>query len=803
MFDFLRKFSPSPLLSAWVPYEMWLSPQVCMLSDGSACAAFEITGLPFETIDTAVLNRRLAELNGTMRNMVSDRLTLTAKLHHGLADPSVLPPPCNGPAQDLEAAYYNKLMDLCLYRNRLFLFLEWRPAKVAGQWMSQQIANKAPGAEDSAGDRRHHLDRACALVREQLQEYGLRRLGLEVRGQGVFNSIAEAEVLCCTGVERQIPFVTGRIGDAMFSEDIVFHYEHVEIRHPGQTTYAALLGMNDYMAVTYPGMMSGLLSANFTYTLVQSFRFMEGNEAEGVLSRKQNKMVWVGDRAAGQVAGLTQALSDLTGGAFVMGEHNLTLCVFAERQKPIPGLYSLSDVVNAAWRLLGSTQCVVAQENKASMSAWLSMLSGNGRYRVRPGAITSLNFAALSPMHSFPIGQERSRWGEPVLITRTIGGTPHRYHWHDGSGDSATGNTWITGEIGSGKTAGAGMKVAMTVNRILSKGGGWIGLDHKEGWHALTLYLGGSYMVLGDGEPCFAPLKALENTPRSLEFITALLRGCIRHGGWRDLDSEEDRRLALGVRMVMEMPPEQRSIGEIQALMGEDGDNAGARLRKWCWGEELGWVIDAPEDKIDMDGDINCFDTTRILKNLRARGPAMAYLFHRIELRLNGNPLLITMDEGWHVIDVPEVEPEIEKLFRTIRSKDGSLVLISQDPSDGLKSRIAAALVGQCPNQEHYVNMRAKRADYVDGLHMTEGEYAALSRLKKGSGQFLLRKGGTSSVQQIPMFGMDDWLSIVSASEVSLNALRKIPHEIRRDPKRFVPEYHRLRKLEAKSMEKV
>jgi type IV secretion system protein VirB4 len=242
-------------------------------------------------------------------------------------------------------------------------------------------------------------------------------------------------------------------------------------------------------------------------------------------------------------------------------------------------------------------------------------------------------------------------------------------------------------------------------------------------------------------------------------------------------------------------PPAGRWVREVQAFLGDDADSAGARLRKWCWGEDLGWVLDAPTDRIDMDGDINAFDTTRLLANTRARAPAMLYLFFRIEQRLTGRPLLITVDEGWYVVAEEEVfRPAIERLARTIRSRNGALVFITQSPADVVEAGLAASLVEQFPNQLHFPNPRARREHYVDGLKLRDGEYDALMRLRKGSGGFLLVKGGVSSIQFIPLHGLDDIVAILSTSEANLEAIDAMTDEQRGDPILFQAEFHRRRR---------
>ncbi len=826
-----------PLLSDWIPFEDFLSDKAILLGDGSAYAAFDIAGRSAETADVIDLNRWLDELNGLLKNICDNRVVYTTKLCRGEIDAvEFATSDCDIPfVSDLDVNYKERLLSNTLYFNKLYVTIQYRPTKPAGEWIGDAVQNrmaKTESADDSAQDRLQHLERICAVVEDQLAPYGPRRLGMVQRGHAMFNEIAEAEVFAMTGVWRSVPMTTGRIGNTMFSEDVTFHYEHIEIRGPGWTTVAAHLGMKEYPAQTWPGIFNSLLAAPYRLTLQQSFRMMEQSEGQDVITRKQNRMVWGNDKAYKQLAGLSVAANDLQSGDFVMGDHNLTLCLFADRTGGGPPFYErlvralrdsglpptmldiaettlqsvlgrpdtnpLANVVNAAWRGLGDSGCTVARENKALMAAWLSMAGGNHKHRVRPGAISSRNYAAMNPLYGYRDGEKLSRWGEPIAITRTTGGTPYRYHWHDGEGDSAVGNTFVSGEMGSGKSTGVGFLLGMTAARIQAQGGTVIGLDHKRGWNALFHAMGGGYGILGGGEAYFAPMKALPNTPRSLEFLTDLLRGCIKQGGWRELTAEENRRLALGIEEVMKNDPADRWIGEVQAFLSEGdrgGEGAGARLKPWCHGEELGWVLDAPRDKVDMDGPLNGFDTTRLLESPRARGPSMAYLFFRIEMRLDGRPILIGIDEGWRALEEPEFKAPINKSGRTIRSKNGVLVFITQSPSDAVKSGIAESLIEQCPNQMHFSNPRASRSDYIDGLKRTQGEYEALMSIQKGSGQFLLCKGSVSSIQQLPLHGMSDKLAILSASEQSLRAIDQIPEDVRADPVRFVSEFHRIRKL--------
>jgi type IV secretion system protein VirB4 len=517
--------------------------------------------------------------------------------------------------------------------------------------------------------------------------------------------MAEALVFALTGIPRPIGATTGRMGNAMFSETIRFKRRHIEIDGAAGTSYTAMFAMREYPLVTRPGMFHGLAIAPYRCTLAQSFRFLSNAEGLKKITRKQNKMLAAADKAQSQTAALDDAADELMSRRWVLGNHSLVLLVFADTAR------ALSDTANAAWRDLAGAGLVAVRLTKALQAGYLSMLPGGGRWRPRPGFVKSSNFAAFAPLYNFPAGENTGFWGPPIVTLRTLAGTPYWLHWHVRD----VGSTFVTGQVGSGKTVIVGALILFTAGRARI-----VGLDHKRGWQFLFQRLGGDYGVLGAGEANFAPLKALDASPRNLEFLNDLLRGCI--GGI--MTEEEGRRLAIGLRAIMGLPPEMRCLSELRGFFDETSEGAGSRLEKWIWGNELGWVLDAPEDRIQF-GDLSAVDVTALLENARARGPAMLYLFHRIGLLLDGTPLLIPIDKGWRALLDPVFMAAIDKAIRTIRSRGGVLVFITQNPSDIVDSPIAKTLVAQCATQIHMPNPRGAKDDYIEGMQLTEGAWRA------------------------------------------------------------------------------
>ncbi len=748
---FNRRRNPERQLSEYIRMSGHISDHVVLLDDGGVFAMFSAAGVAWQTADVEDIQRRHNEYNSTLRNVASDTLTITTYQCRGMADPSIYPDRKfrSSFAESLDRDYRRNLFAGSLYSNRIYIGVLLRPARFAGDMIGEQMARRSKPAEEASQDRLQRLEDVCELLRSKLSAYGLRRLGLASRGFGVFSEIAEALVFAMTGIWRPIGLSTGRLANAMFSERIIVGREAIEIRTPGRSSYAAMFGMREYPASTWPGMFDALCVANYQSTVFQSFRFLAKASAESIMNRKQNFMLGAEDKAFEQLEDLRQAGNDLLSNKFVVGQHSISLIAFAD------DMQALTNVATVAWRDMADCGGVVAREGAALESAYFSMLPENDRLQPRPGYVSSRNFAAMAPLHNFPSGKPKGHWGEPIAVFRTTAGTPYLFHWHVGD----VGNTLITGETGSGKSLLAGYLMAMTSGRARI-----FPLDYKRGWELLVRALGGRYSILGDGQAQLAPMKALRNTPKNLQFLNDLIRGCIG----QKLTDEEDRRLGLALRIVMAQPAEDRSLGEVRAFLGQQAGGAGAALSRWCWGNNLGWVIDAPINKVDLSGDICANDLTAILDNPQARGAALTTLFYYIELQLDGRPVLIPTDEGWKALQDPNFRPMIERRLRTIRSLGGAFVFLTQGPGEIAKSDIGAVLVEQCPTQIRLPVDRATKSDYVQVLKSTEGEWQAFRELRKGSGAFLLCQGGSSVVVELPLAGMEDMIAVLSARETSL-----------------------------------
>jgi type IV secretion system protein VirB4 len=648
-----------------------------------------------------------------------------------------------------------------LYHNELLISVLRRPAAIVNDRLEAWFSRKRKVASDDAPMAIEHLEEVARVLLVDLVPYGLTRLGIRQEGHVLYSEIAEALALIITGRFRRIPLVTGRLGRVIHTDRIIFGRETVEIRGDTGSTFAACLGLREYPAQTWSGQFSQLLKVPYFLTLTQSFGFLSKPAAHGVMTRKQNQMMAASDKAHSQIEGLIEAADRLASNEFVMGSHHLTLTVFADSVR------ALANVVAQARSDLADSGAVVAREDLGLEAAFWAQLPGNARLRTRPGVISSRNWAGMCPLHGYPSGQRRGHWGEPVALFRTMGGTAYFFHFHVND----IGNIVMFGPTGSGKTTlllfllAQAEKLGVTI----------VFFDKDRGGEIMSRAVGGTYLVLPSGQPTgLAPLRALTLDPRDVEFLTGWVSGLITASGYVTTPDDE-RRISQGVKALLKLPPQHRSLAELRAFLGQkDTSGAGARLEKWCSGGALGWAFDGDDDSVRLDAPFLGIDMTALLEDPVVRGPAMAYLFHRVEALVDGRRLVVAIDEFWKALADPAFRDMVNDKLKTIRKRNGALILATQSPRDALNTPIAHSIIEQCPTQILMPNPRADARDYRDGLKLTEPEFRMVREdLTMGGRMFLLKQGVSSVACDLDLSGAPDSITVLSGRERTVRLMEE------------------------------
>ena len=188
-----------------------------------------------------------------------------------------------------------------------------------------------------------------------------------------------------------------------------------------------------------------------------------------------------------------------------------------------------------------------------------------------------------------------------------------------------------------------------------------------------------------------------------------------------------------------------------------------------------------------MNARIVGFDMTHLLEDPVVRTPTMMYLFHRVEERLNGQPSIIVVDEGWKALDDEVFVARIRDWEKTIRKRNGIVGFATQSTADALESRIASAVIEQSATQIFLPNPKAQENEYCKGFGLSGHEFDLIRTLPDTSRCFLVKHGGESVVARLNLNGQKDLLTVLSGRERTVRMLDDLRAEVGDDPAAWMP----------------
>ncbi len=535
----------------FIPYIRHVDETVIALDSRALMVMISIEGVSFETADSLDLNGLYRDLNTLYRNISDERLAIWTHIIRRRDDTYPDGEFSNPFSASLNGKYRERMVREDLFRNDLYLSLLWYPNRDPAERFASLLVRlrKARNtASELDADGVKHLRDKLADLMAGLQRFAPRVLSICDEKGILFSEPSEVLHQIIGGRRERIPLTQGRISAAIYSDRVIFGRETVEIRHEGASRFAGMFGFKEYPARTRSGMLDGILSVPFELILTQSFAFTSKTDARSIMGRKQNQMVSAGDKAASQIEELDAAMDELESNRFVLGEHHLTLGVFASTVK------ELTDNLAKARSHLTSGGAVVAREDLGLEAAWWAQLPGNFRYRARSGAITSRNFAALSPFHAYPSGKkDGNEWGPAVAMLKTASGAPFYFNFHCGD----LGNTFVCGPSGAGKT----VLVNFMLSQLEKHDPHMVFFDKDRGSDLFVRAAGGIYLPLRNGEPTrCAPLKALELTPANKVFLARFI-GKLVSSTARDLSAREADEIALAIEGLVDLPRDSARSG--------------------------------------------------------------------------------------------------------------------------------------------------------------------------------------------------------------------------------------------------
>jgi type IV secretion system protein VirB4 len=496
-----------------------------------------------------------------------------------------------------------------------------------------------------------------------------------------------------------------------------------------------------FPTMTFPGILDELNRLAFAYRWSTRAIMLDKTEATKLLTKIRRQWfakrkslaailkevmtneasVLVDTDAANKAADADAALQDL--GSDQVGEAYVTATVTVWDEDS-----SIADEkLRLVEKIIQSRDFTCIAEGVNAVEAWLASIPGHVYANIRQPPLSTLNLAHMIPLSAVWAGPAADdHFGAPPLFfARTEGSTPFRFSLHVGD----VGHTLVVGPTGGGKSV---LLALMALQFRRYENNQIFAFDFGGSIRAAVLAMGGDFHNLGgnasngpgyddplalltladlsdDGEAVsLQPLAGIHHTPERAWAADWLVDVLLREGV--PITPEVREYLWSALTSLASAPPHERTLTGLSVLL--QSSQLKQALRPYCIGGPYGRLLDAEDERLG-EASVQAFETEGLIGTGAAQA-VLAYLFHRIEQRMDGRPTLLIIDEGWLALDDGGFADQLREWLKTLRKKNASVIFATQSLSDIDGSRIAPAIVESCPTRLFLPNERAIEPQITD-----------------------------------------------------------------------------------------
>lgn len=756
-------------LSKMLPYSSHITPEIIKLKGGSYMMAFRLHGISYVGKDQELIDNRVNLINQSiMRMRAPTRYNIYIHTHAIKAEGSAHLADdfeSNGFAQTLNQEYLDKVINARpILKNDYYITIIYRAYRKIGKVSAVKLTKKEIATHQKQAEE--ELGKIKDRLLSEFQDYDIEVLSCydKVNSEGhvvTFSSTLQFLNQLVNFSGDEVPLMRAQISEYLPTATLsVGSNDYIKIERNGSSKFAAMISIVDYPVSTHAGMIQPFLEQSWQMIVSQVFVPIDKSEAVGWLKREFNRAQNTDEASESDLEDLLNAREGVQADNFVLGEYYWSAMLIAD------SIEELRQNLSDATTILSGCGFNVATNRLGKLHSYFAQLPGNLAYRLRDAKLSSENVSQMMPYliqnHGKPKGNP---WGSAVSMLRTVNDEIFYFSFHDGDkkadeiGKLSPGNTVISGKTGAGKTVLLSFLLAQA--QRFNPRPKTIIFDMDLGSSVFVKAMNGKYSQIKIGLPTgFNPFH-LENNPSNRAFMNELILAILSNDH-HEITAKEINEIEVAISRTMNEPKHISGIEAFYNLL-PDGDNSvKQRIKAWVHGE-FSWVFKNPYDNFDLDADIIGIDYTEFLGNEKIRTPILMYLFHRIEMMLDGSPFIISLDEAWHPLQDEKFQKFIEKKERTIRKQNGVLILTTQNPDDFFEG-VPSAIMGQVVTQIFLPNDNASREVYLKKVGMSIEEYELMRSMGTNSREFLVKHQGETTHCRLNLKGVKA-VDVLSGSE--------------------------------------
>ncbi|CAJ0807720.1 Type IV secretion system protein virB4 [Ralstonia psammae] len=768
-------FGKVPPIEAWLPrIEMPMAPRVTHYEDGRMMLAMRLTGIPFESASDALLTSLFDNLSAFYAGIGRDygnRLSMWATFKRRKVTFKQQYEFQTRFLQDFTGKYLQRFHNGNYFENSFYL----------------SLLLKYDDFDDGLKAIEQLGDEAVKSLRDYDPEYleTYQRNGLPFSEP--YRFVGEL----VNGTDLAVPVTAAPGYEDIPDSWLHFGYDLLVIRTDAAEKYATCYDLKDFPKSGW-GQLNPLLTLDAEFTITQSFGCLTAAAAEKAIDSQINKLESVGDKAHHQIAELQHAQGLVRAGELAFGQYHGALVVYGDTAKEAIDRGELVKV-----RSKGECGVGWVRATASAPYTYFSQVPG-AKILPRPMLKSSRNLGSTFSLHDYSAGKSKGNPigdGTAVMPLQTVSKKLYSFNYHAtredeiNVGEKIAGHTVIHGATGAGKTA-LQLAIASFFMRFDPM---LFGLDYGGGMKIFFKMLRGTYISLQRGVATgLAPFE-LPDTQYNRQFLYDLVNICGRDADGK-LTAEEKTQIKGAVDTVMALEElSQRTFSRLlESIPNLGGDSLYVRLGQWCHAEDgpLAWMFDnPPRSLVDVTDQRHvCFDVTEFLVDDYAPSePLFAYLFHlKALMQLDGGLMMSIIEEYWAPIKFKRTREEMAKVLSAGRKEGEFLVLVSQQPEQGMASEIWPQIRSQTATKIFLPDPEAEYSSY-QRTNMTPKEFAEFKRLSKNSRTCLIKQSNQSAFATLDLYGFQDEMVVLSGNKENNKLLDEVIAEVGDDPDVWLP----------------
>jgi type IV secretion system protein VirB4 len=314
--------------------------------------------------------------------------------------------------------------------------------------------------------------------------------------------------------------------------------------------------------------------------------------------------------------------------------------------------------------------------------------------------------------------------------------------------------------------------------------------DKDRGAEIFIRAIGGKYTMIDPGKVCnFNPLQ-LDDTGENRTFLLEWLKILVTTNG-EEISAENITTLTQAIAGNYKLAKKDRRLRNIVPFLGIEGPGSLAnRIAMWHSHGSHANIFDNEIDELDLSTYRNFgFEMAELLKDPMSLPSVLTYVFHRINISLDGYPTMIVLDEAWALIDNPIFAPKIKDWLKVLRKLNAFVIFATQSVEDAAKSMISDTLIQQTATQIFLPNLKATDV-YKSAFMLSSREYELIKTTDPGSRFFLIKQGTDAVVARIDLKGMTNIINVLSARTGTVLLLDKIRKHVGDIPEDWLPIFY-------------